>query len=373
MTPDLTARGTFSHTQSIREVMLFCKRERKGDMLRRNLIPLWTGILVLSGMFLMGQQSEWPCTCVDNDGDGYGSPACDMCTYPELDCDDDDPDVYPDAPEICDNLDNQCPGYQGYGEVDEPHESMACIPEGCFDMGDHFGEGYSAELPVHNVCISAFEMDVHEVTNAELAECVAEGGCTEHLATISYTRPTYYGDPAYDDFPVIGVDWNRAEEYCTWAGKRLPTEAEWEYAARGGLAGKRYPWGDSITCDHACYGRGDDRECWSYCHNGECDNDTHPVESYAPNGYGIYDMAGNVSEWVNDWAHPDYYSVSPPNDPPGPADGFPPGFEYRVWRGGSWYNEPLPYLRVANRMAFHGGWISYDIGLRCARGGAYGP
>jgi formylglycine-generating enzyme required for sulfatase activity len=233
---------------------------------------------------------------------------------------------------------------------------MAQIPAGCFDMGDHFGEGDDDELPVHNVCISAFEMDLHEVTNAEYAACVDDGGCTPPTVTGSQTRATYYGDPAYDDFPVIWVEWYHAEHYCTWAGKRLPTEAEWEYAARGGLDGKRYPWGDTISGSDANYwGSGDP---W--------DNDTSEVEYYAPNGYGLYDMAGNVWEWVNDY-YGDYYDVSPPNDPPGPATGF-----KRILRGGSWSYD-TDGLRVANRFAYTPDDQDLFIGFRCARGGAYGP
>ncbi|MFC1890754.1 SUMF1/EgtB/PvdO family nonheme iron enzyme, partial [Thermodesulfobacteriota bacterium] len=276
--------------------------------------------------------------CSDVDGDGYGNPANPRCEDPELDCDDTNPDVYPGALEICDGVDNQCPGDAGYGDTDEPVDGMACIPVGCFDMGDHFDEGFSYELPVHNVCISAFEMDVHEVTNAEYAECVDGGGCTAPFETSSETRPTYYGDPAYEDFPVIWVDWYKAEDYCTWAGKRLPTEAEWEYAARGGLAGKRYHWGDAISGTDANYW--DSGDPW--------DNDTSQVEYYAPNGYGLYDMAGNVWEWTNDWYDSVYYQycvdqgiVDDPTGPTGPLT-------LRVSRGGGWAY-PAHYLRVAYR------------------------
>ncbi len=208
---------------------------------------------------------------------------------------------------------------------------MAQIPAGCFEMGDAFAEGFGWELPVHDVCITAFEMDVHEITNAEYAACVDDSGCTAPASTDSWTRSPYYGDGAYDDFPVIYVDWYRVDEYCAWAGKRLPTEAEWEYAARGGLAGNRYPWGDSIDCGMANYARGSSTsDCWDY---DGLDNDTHPVESYSPNGYGLYDMAGNVNEWTADWFAADYYDVSPTNDPQGPPAG-----EYggRVLRDGSW-------------------------------------
>ena len=117
----------------------------------------------------------------DADGDGYGDPASVSCTHPELDCDDNHATVYPGAPELCDGLDNQCAGDAGYGSIDEGYTvcaDMVSIPSGCFDMGDAFAEGWPDELPVHNVCLSAFEMDIHEITNAEYAECVADGGCT---------------------------------------------------------------------------------------------------------------------------------------------------------------------------------------------------
>jgi len=250
---------------------------------------------------------------------------------------------------------------------------MLTIPAGCFEMGDHFGDGDFNEDPVHNVCISAFEMDVHEVTNAEYAECVADGSCSVPHDTASLTRPAYYGNPAYGGFPIIWVSWTQALDYCTWARKRLPTEAEWEYAARGGLPGKRYPWGgdsanceDDISCEDACYARYDSTDdCWNHCIDGVCENDTHPVGTYEPNAYGLHDMAGNVWEWVQDWYDPDYYAVSPVQDPLGPADG-----SVRVFRGGSWINSYGRTLRVANR-----GWFSGEqfnvVGFRCARRGAY--
>ena len=338
-------------------------------MFKKNLLPVWIAIILLSGMFLMGQEPWSPAECIDNDGDGYGNPAAASCTYPELDCDDTNADVSPGAEEICDGLDNQCPGDHCFEEVDAhcsiPIPGMAWIPCGCFDMGDRFEEGDPDERPVHNVCISAFQMDVHEVTNAKYAECVDDGGCTPPYYTFSRTRETYYGNPAYDEFPVIWVNWNQATDYCTWAGKRLPTEAEWEYAARGGLAGRRYTWGDTIDCDDACHYRCHPPLsclCWYHCHNGICDNDTHPVGSYAPNGYWLYDMAGNVWEWVNDWYDSNYYSVSPPNDPPGPVSG-----NYRVVRDGGWYVESN-FVRVAERsFGFPDvGWKEYR-GFRCAR------
>jgi formylglycine-generating enzyme required for sulfatase activity len=224
-------------------------------------------------------------------------------------------------------------------------------------MGDHFAEGDPNELPVHNVCISGFEMDVHEVTNAEYAECVTVGGCSPPELSYSYTRDPYYGNPEFDDFPVVWVDWDQAMNYCSWAGKRLPTEAEWEYAARGGLSGKRYPFGNTISGVDANYWNSGDP--W--------DNDTSQVGYHTPNGYSLYDMAGNVWEWVNDWYQYDYYMVSPSNDPQGPTSG-----TYRVLRDGS-FSCLTEVLRVTNRMYFVPYFGFYGIGFRCARDGAYGP
>ncbi len=228
---------------------------------------------------------------------------------------------------------------------------MASIPADCFNMGDAFTEGGTNELPIHSVCISAFEIDLYEVTNAEYAECVGDGACTLPSNLDSYTRLTYYDDPDYDYFPVIHVDWNQAMNYCTWADKRLPTEAEWELAARGGWSGRRYPWGDTISSTDANY----------YIPG---DNDTSPAGYYPPNDYGLYDVAGNVWEWTNDWYQDDYYTVSPPNDPPGPATG-----TNRVLRGGS-FNSSIFGMRLAfrNPRVPQNGY--YNIGFRCARGEA---
>jgi len=319
------------------------------------------------------------CECIDNDGDGYGTVTCENCTYPELDCDDSNPDVNPAAvegpegdPTCTDEMDNDCDGRVDASDVVGCRPPMAQIPAGCFDMGDAFNEGTDDELPVHNVCISAFEMDVHEVTNAEYAVCVDDGGCTAPAYSGSYSRPSYYGNPIYDDFPVIWVDWYQADEYCTWAGKRLPTEAEWEYAARGGLAGKRYPWGDTINGLDANYA--DSGDPW--------DNNTSPVGYYAPNGYGLYDMAGNVSEWGEDDMHESYDCDANPetyncgDGGVAPTDGSAwvddPRDTHRVSRGGTWY---LPTIsqRVASRQ---GGQLDVQIsslGFRCARGGAFDP
>jgi len=283
------------------------------------------------------------------DADGDGHYALGSLMTPNDDCNDFDPDVFPGATEQCSFTDNDCDGMIDEGCPSTP--GMAYIPGGCFEMGDAFNEGAANELPVHTVCISSFEMDSHEVTNAEYKECVDAAACTAPSDSSSDTRGSYYGAPAYDDYPVIYVNWNQATAYCAWAGKLLPTEAEWEYAARGGLSGNRYPWGDSIGGTDA-----------NYLNSGDAwDNDTSPVGNYAANGYGLYDVSGNVWEWVNDWSQSDYYSVSPTNDPPGPASG-----TARVFRAGGWHNGPYA-LRVAYRPSVAPTSAYYDLGFRCAR------
>jgi formylglycine-generating enzyme required for sulfatase activity len=309
---------------------------------------------------------EISCNGVDNNCNGMadeapdldhdGNDICDLADpyNPDglgVDCNNFNSDIYSGAPELCDGVENQCPGDPGHVTADMG--CMALIPAGCFDMGDHFDEGSPNELPVHNVCITSdFYMDVHEVTNAEYAACVSGGGCTTPSSSSSITRGSYYGNQTYDNFPVIYVSWNQATAYCAWAGKRLPTEAEWEYAARGGLAGKRYPWGDGISGTDA-----------NYMFSGDpWESDTSEVEYYAANGYGLYDMAGNVWEWVNDWYQSDYYSSSPANDPPGPASG-----TYRVLRGGGWSDGLSYILRVADRNNTNPAYQFNNIGFRCSR------
>jgi formylglycine-generating enzyme required for sulfatase activity len=294
-------------------------------------------------------------TCHDGDGDGWRELCNRYVGINGPDCDDADDLTYPGALEVCnDGLDNQCPGDVGFGQIDE--DCVVPITAGCFNMGDSFSEGYAYELPVHYVCITSnYYIDVHEVTNAEYAVCVSDGGCTTPQRSGSWSRTSYYGHRTYNNFPVIYVSWNQATAYCTWAGKRLPTEAEWEYAARGGLSGKRYPWGDTINGTDANYwGSGDP---W--------DNDTSSVKYYAPNGNGLYDVSGNVWEWVNDKWSDTYYSTrpNPDNDPTGPASG-----TNRVIRGGGWGGGSD--LRVAHRAGnnplYDPSAQGDDIGFRCA-------
>ena len=234
---------------------------------------------------------------------------------------------------------------------------VALIPAGTFAMGDHFNEGSGDELPVHNVTISGFMMDKAEVTNIEYKLCVDSNVCEPPDDDGSASRPHYYDDISYSNYPVVWVSWYDANTYCNWKGMRLPTEAEWEKAARGGLVGKRYTWGDILSGLMANYFDSGDPE----------DNDTNPVASYPANGYGLYDMAGNVSEWVKDWHDSSYYQVSPSVNPQGPTSG-----TERIRRGGDFRSPTDPasginwYLRVARRQPWNPS-ASFDyMGFRCA-------
>jgi formylglycine-generating enzyme required for sulfatase activity len=224
---------------------------------------------------------------------------------------------------------------------------MVEIPAGQFLMGS---EGRNDnEKPRHTVYLDAFWIDQTEVTNGMYAECVAAGSCTPPRHTSSYTRRNYYDDNQYADYPVIYVDWNQANTYCQWAGGRLPTEAEWEKAARG-TDGRTYPWGEqSPTC--------------SLTNFGGCKGDTAAVGSY-PQGaslYGVLDMAGNVWEWVADWYSETYYMGSPSENPQGPASG-----ETRVVRPGSWRDNGRN-VRSSARGRSVPGSAGSNIGFRCAR------
>ena len=224
---------------------------------------------------------------------------------------------------------------------------MVYVPEGPFTMGSTSGQ--PDEQPVHTVTLSAFWIDQTEVTNAQYAQCVQAGACQPPQNKSSSTRPSYYDNASFGEYPVIYVDWNQANSYCTWAGGRLPAEAEWEKAARG-TDNRTYPWGDAIDMSYANY------------YNSNV-GDTSQVGSYKSGKsiYGAYDMAGNVWEWVADWYDENYYKNSPSSNPQGPDSG-----SYRVLRGGSWDNiENL--LRVSFRGGSAPGGRFDVIGFRCAR------
>lgn len=231
---------------------------------------------------------------------------------------------------------------------------MALVPAGEFQMGDE--EGNTDESPVHTVRLDDFYIDIYEVTNARYDECVRAGACETVLNIDSETREDYYGSSSYADYPVIYVTWNMAQTYCRWRGVDLPTEAQWEKAARGGLPGADYPWGDR---EPVCLKRS--KNGAKFDDNDACDGtNTEPVGSYHANGYGLYDMAGNVWEWTQDWYNENYYHRSPDKNPTGPASGI-----YRVVRGGSWYYNPF-FMRVAARDKYAPALANLNIGFRCA-------
>ena len=291
-------------------------------------------------------------------------------------------------------------------------EDMVRIPGGTFQMGDSLGDGWSGELPVHTVTVDSFYMGRCEVSNRQYCDYLNSAigstiyvlggvvygsgnnqGYCDTSTSSSYSQIAYSGgvfsvrtkngrDMSND--PMVEVSWYGSVAYCNWRsqqegkqqcydlstwacdfgkhGYRLATEAEWEYAARGGLSGRRFPWGDTITHSQANY--------YSYWEGGHpyYSYDVSPSEGYHPtwddvypytspggsfaaNNYGLYDMAGNVWEWCNDW-YGSYSSASQTN-PTGPITG-----SYRVLRGGGWYHVAYS-CRVAYRIYY---WPGYRVG-----------
>jgi formylglycine-generating enzyme required for sulfatase activity len=239
------------------------------------------------------------------------------------------------------------------------------------------------ESPAHEVTVGPFLMDRHEVTVAEFARFVeATGYVTEaerfgwsgvfDTAPGEWTRrdgatwrdPEANGVRVNPDEPVTQVSWADASAYARWAGKRLPTEAEWEYAARGGLAGRRYVWGDELRP-----GGRPVANWWQGSFPSENTGEDGflgraPVESFPANGYGLYDMAGNVWEWCADWYGADYYECGPARDPKGPEEGV-----ERVMRGGSWMcseNYCTNYRAAARSHATPDTGLN-NLGFRCVR------
>ena len=240
---------------------------------------------------------------------------------------------------------------------------MVLIPAGEFQMGSNNGE--NDEKPVHTVYVDAFYMDVYEVTNAQFKAFVDANPQWRkdqiprkyHGGSYLYHWSGNHYPNGKDNHPVVYVSWYAAMAYAQWAGKRLPTEAEWEKAARGGLQGQTYPWGNTIDASQANYGRNP--------------GSTTSVGSYGANGYGLYDMAGNVWEWCVDVYQENFYAVSPPRNPVSGGSIAPPYLtdqtnSSRVLRGGSWLNDAL-YLRVAYRYWNSPTNTCGNFGFRCAR------
>jgi formylglycine-generating enzyme required for sulfatase activity len=235
------------------------------------------------------------------------------------------------------------------------------IPAGSFQMGCDINniaengcniyEWQVNELPLHSVTLDAYFIDRYPVTNGRYQACVEAGICTLPLQTDSYSRADYYFNSLYVDFPVIHVTWFQAVAFCESTGRRLPTEAEWEKAARGSADTRKYPWGNSVpTCEVVNF-------------SGECVGDTSRIGTN-PAGvspYNVMDMSGNVLQWVNDWYRGDYYSVSPPNNPAGPDDSWGRGL-----RGGAWTHDEFG-IRAAYRTLAGPDSAGHERGFRCAR------
>ncbi|MYH83194.1 SUMF1/EgtB/PvdO family nonheme iron enzyme [Candidatus Poribacteria bacterium] len=249
----------------------------------------------------------------------------------------------------------------------DPYKRMELIPAGEFRMGSNEGNN---EKPIHSVYVDAFYMDKYEVTNSEYAEFLnAKGKHSDGSITwldigadrcrIEYVSRVYRAKAGYENHPVVEVSWYGAMAYSEWKGKRLPTEAEWEKAARGGLSGLKYPWGNAINSTNANY-------------NSHV-KDTTAVGKYAANGYGLFDMSGNVWEWCLDEYNGNFYSVSPAQNPLSGAnsiqwllDNYTGVNTSRVLRGGSWPHS-APLVRVANRISNTPTTTSYYYGFRFAR------
>ena len=241
---------------------------------------------------------------------------------------------------------------------------MIYVPGGQFTLGDDASEE-NDEKPARVVQIDGFLIDETEVTNAAYAQCVAAEVCPRPARAGATYHQSYYGDPAFDDYPVINVSWFNAQAFCEWRGARLPTEAEWEFAASVNPIEEikyRHPWGDSFDgerlnfCDVNC--RTDSPDAvWD-----DGFNDTAPVGSY-PDGrspVGVYDMLGNVMEWVNDWYDFDAYEAISDTNPRGPTEG-----DFKSLRGGSWLS-PSEDTAVTVRGNFEPTVAQANLGFRCA-------
>jgi formylglycine-generating enzyme len=212
---------------------------------------------------------------------------------------------------------------------------MVLVPGGKYFMGATDGD--PDEAPVHEVYVDSFYIDVQEIT---------VGQYKTFMEATGHKKPDYW-QPELDrpNDPVAGVSWYDANAYAEWAGKRLPTEAEWGYASRGGSMKGKYPWGDTPVISYANF------KSFGIL----------PVKSLKPNGYGIYDMIGNVWEWCSDWYDGEYYHVKTDKNPKGPMIG-----TYKVLRGGAWYCDEKE-VRLSNRFFALPDNRSYNIGFRCVK------
>ncbi len=295
-------------------------------------------------------------------------------------------------------------------------DTMCYIPAGTFSMGDTFNEGWGNELPLHDVYVSAFYMDKYEISNEKMREVLQWAQDHSNLfvtsttvknienykelldldddCQISWNGSSFVVESGKENYPCVEVTWFGAMAYCKykneiegkqqtidlsnwtidWSknGYRLPTEAEWEKAARGGQSGHRFPWHDTDLIQQT---RANYYSTNLYAYDTSSTRGYHPtfdtgtfpytspVGYFPANAYGLYDMAGNVWEWCSDWFLETYYSTSPGSDPHGPASG-----TERVLRGGCWYHHAI-LVRCAFRRSFNPveGW--FNFGHRCVRNG----
>ena len=233
-------------------------------------------------------------------------------------------------------------------EIDLP---WVTIPAGTFRMGCVPDDAacLDSERPRHDVTLSTFDLLATEVTVGQYAAFVAATG---------YAPPAAPDYPQALDHPAVHMTWHDADAFCDWTGGRLPTEAEWEYAARAGHEGRLYWWGDELTRDYANFGT---LECCGGATGGaDAWLNTAPVGSFPPNDFGLYDMTGNVWEWVDGWITPSY-PAGPLIDPQPPETGY-----LRIMRGASWLNFPN-VLRLSVRLPFSADGHTSNVGARCAR------
>ncbi|MEE8483650.1 MAG: formylglycine-generating enzyme family protein [Nitrospinota bacterium] len=229
---------------------------------------------------------------------------------------------------------------------ESPPEGMIFVKGGCFEMGNTFGDAGRREKPVHLVCLDDFFMDKYEVTNAQYEQFRPEFKLSRKQKSGIFGGKIKISPG--DNNPVIMVTWYESKVYCGKVGKHLPTEAEWEYAARSGGKKEKYA-GTSSNIDNYA---------WYESNSGGM---TQPVGIKNPNGLGLYDMTGNVWEWVSDWHDVDYYSNSPTDNPKGASIG-----NQRVYRGGSWKHDERS-VRASYRNVGKPAGRTYYLGFRCAK------